>query len=74
MFKFKVNRDVFWASFEYFVGKEDFEKSFSKQIAKFCSPGRAESIVRYLFTILIVLLISVANKPHLSFQLLFRYK
>jgi hypothetical protein len=36
--------------------------------------GGAESIVRYLFTILIVLLISVANKPHLSFQLLFRYK
>jgi len=34
--------------------------------------GGAESIVRYLFTFLIVLLISVANKPHLSFQLLFR--
>jgi hypothetical protein len=54
---------VFWTSFEYIIGKEEFEKSFSKQIAKFYSAGEVPNL-SLSFTILIVLLISVANKPH----------
>ncbi len=37
-------RDVFWASFEYIIGKEEFEKSFSTQITQFYHPGEKPNL------------------------------